>query len=102
MANKQGQNRDLENDRTRQGQSGPTEDPNRNRDQHPGGQSRQGQGDVEDQNIGDGTDSGGSGYREQQFPGQGHGEIQAGEARRGNRGQAQAGQDKGGQGSRNR
>ena len=31
--------------------------------------------DVEQQNVGDGTDSGGDGYREQQYPGMGFGEL---------------------------
>jgi hypothetical protein len=93
MANKQGQHRERENDRTRQGPSGgQTQDPDQDRDQPQGGRDR-GSRDVADQNVGDGTDSGGSGYREQQFPGQGWGEIHGRQQQRGNRGQQQDGQD---------
>jgi hypothetical protein len=63
MANQERRNRDLKPDQ------------NQDRD----GRSRE--NDVARENKGDGTDSGGTGYREQQFPGQGRGEIKTGHER---------------------
>ena len=60
MANQERPHRERESDRSRTGERRPRRGP------------------VEDQNIGDGTDSGGSGYREQEFPGMGRGETRPG------------------------
>ncbi len=98
MANQQDQTRDFDK-RNQEGHGQPGgHNQNQNRGRHQpaqhqggqnqGGQDRQDQGnrqrDVEAENIGDGTDSGGTGYREQQFPGQGRGKAQGQDGNRGN------------------
>ena len=101
MANQHGQHRDRDRESGGRNPQQPHQNQNQDRERSRG-DNRRGQGSVEEQNIGDGTDSGGSGYREQQYPGQGPGETRPGQERRSNRDHHGGAQDKSGQGSQNR